>query len=147
MIHTLTSNLLASAAPAHGETHAGPAQYGGGEQAVASSDLAVFMNDLLMLTVQAGVGVLILGILLCLYRMIRGPHLADRVLAGDVIAMLVAGLVILLSIQMGSTLYYDAAMVVAIVGFASTVAFAQYIGAKNKYADDLRMLPDTGSDA
>jgi multicomponent K+:H+ antiporter subunit F len=90
----------------------------------------------LMLAVQAGVGVLVLGILLCLWRMIKGPHLADRVLAGDTMAMLVAGLVVVLAIKYGSTLFYDAALVVAILGFVSTVAFAQYIGAKRKFADD-----------
>ncbi|XAL99977.1 monovalent cation/H+ antiporter complex subunit F [Phycisphaeraceae bacterium D3-23] len=89
----------------------------------------------LMLLVQVGVGVLVLSILLCLWRMIRGPHLADRVLAGDTMAMLVAGLVIVLAIKLDSALFYDAAIVVSILGFASTVAFAQYIGAKHKSSD------------
>ena len=95
----------------------------------------------LLLIAQIGVGVLVLGILLCLYRMIKGPHLADRVLAGDTVAMLVAGLVVMLAIKYDSALFYDAALVVAILGFVSTVAFAQYIGAKNKSA------PDPGGDS
>ena len=90
------------------------------------------MYEPLLLITRIGVGVLVLGILLCLYRMIKGPHLADRVLAGDTVAMLVAGLVVLLAIKYDSALFYDAALVVAILGFVSTVAFAQYIGAKNK---------------
>jgi len=143
MIQTFATNLLAAATPAHGESHDAPAAYGHGAEAMGSGPV----HDLLMLAVQAGVGVLVLAICLCLYRMIKGPHLSDRVLAGDVIAMLVAGLVILLSIKMGSTMYYDAAMVVAVVGFASTVAFAQYIGAKNKYADDPSPTPDAGDAA
>lgn len=92
----------------------------------------------LMLGVQVGIGVLVLAILLCLWRMIRGPHLADRVLAADAMAMLVAGLVVVLAIKLGSAMFYDAAIVVSILGFASTVAFAQYIGAKYKTSD-----PDT----
>ncbi len=90
----------------------------------------------LMLSVQVGVGLLVLSILLCLWRMIRGPHLADRVLAGDTMAMLVAGLVIVLAIKLDSALFYDAAIVVSVLGFASTVAFAQYIGARQKASDD-----------
>ncbi len=90
----------------------------------------------LMLLTRLGVGVLVLGVLLCLWRMIKGPHLADRVLAGDTMAMLVAGLVVVLAIKYDSSLYYDAALVVSILGFASTVAFAQYIGASRKFADD-----------
>lgn len=90
----------------------------------------------LMLSVQLGVGLLVLSILLCLWRMIRGPHLADRVLAGDTMAMLVAGLVIVLAIKLDSAMFYDAAIVVSVLGFASTVAFAQYIGARRKASDD-----------
>ena len=94
------------------------------------------MGKLLIVIAQVGVLVLVLGILLCLYRMIKGPHLADRVLAGDTVAMLVAGLVVMLAIKFDSALFYDAALVVAILGFVSTVAFAQYIGAKNKSAPE-----------
>ena len=94
------------------------------------------MGELLILITRIGVGVLVLGVLLCLYRMIKGPHLADRVLAGDTVAMLVAGLVVMLAIKFDSALFYDAALVVAILGFVSTVAFAQYIGAKNKSAPE-----------
>ena len=94
------------------------------------------MHGPLLLLTQVGVGVLVLGILICLWRMIRGPHLADRVLAGDTVAMLVAGLVVMLAIKYDTALFYDAALVVAILGFVSTVAFAQYIGAKNKSAPE-----------
>lgn len=90
----------------------------------------------LMLGVQVGIGVLVLAILLTLWRMIRGPHLADRVLAADTMAMLVAGLVIVLAIKLDSAVFFDAAIVVSVLGFASTVAFAQYIGAKHKTSDD-----------
>ena len=95
-----------------------------------------FMGTLLEWVARAGILVLVLGILLCLWRMIRGPHLADRVLAGDTMAMLVAGLVVVLVIMYDSAMFYDAALVVAILGFVSTLAFAQYIGAKKKHAND-----------
>lgn len=96
----------------------------------------------LLIITQIGVGILVLGILLCLYRMIKGPHLADRVLAGDTVAMLVAGLVVMLAIKYDTALFYDAALVVAILGFVSTVAFAQYIGAKNKSAPERNAKPE-----
>lgn len=107
----------------------------------ASETASAGMNDgpmgkALMMIARVGVLVLVLGVLLCLYRMIKGPHLADRVLAGDTVAMLVAGLVVILAIKYDSALFYDAALVVAILGFVSTVAFAQYIGAKNKSAPE-----------
>jgi len=73
-----------------------------------------------------------LGIVLVLYRMLRGEHLADRVLAADALALHVVGLVILLAIRLGTEVFFDAALVVAIIGFASTLAFAQYIGNRRK---------------
>lgn len=100
------------------------------------------MGKALLIVARVGVLVLVLGVLLCLYRMIKGPHLADRVLAGDTVAMLVAGLVVVLAIKYDSALFYDAALVVAILGFVSTVAFAQYIGAKHKSAPDENNAPD-----
>lgn len=104
----------------------------------ASEPVRSLMYLPLMALAQVGLGVLVLGVLLCLWRMVKGPHLADRVLAADTMAMLVAGLVVVLIIMYDTALYYDAALVVAILGFASTVAFAQYIGAKHKTADTPR---------
>ena len=126
MLDLLPNILLAAAAP-------------GSEDAYASAEAASganVMGELLLVFTRIGVGVLVLSILLCLYRMIKGPHLADRVLAGDTVAMLVAGRVVVLAIKYDSALFYDAALVVAILGFVSTVAFAQYIGAKNKSAPE-----------
>lgn len=123
MLEMMPNFLIAAAG------HVDPA----GEPASAVHSLMYL--PLLWLT-RVGVGVLVLGILLCLYRMIKGPHLADRVLAGDTVAMLVAGLVVILAIKYDTALFYDAALVVAILGFVSTVAFAQYIGARNKSAPE-----------
>ncbi|MEM9346985.1 MAG: monovalent cation/H+ antiporter complex subunit F [Planctomycetota bacterium] len=123
-------NILIAAASDTGKAAEAASAGGGGS----------LMSLPLMWITQIGVIVLVLGVVLCLWRMIKGPHLADRVLAGDTVAMLVAGLVVVLAIKYDSALFYDAALVVAILGFVSTVAFAQYIGAKNKSA------PDPGSE-
>jgi len=82
----------------------------------------------LFFILELGAILAIVGMMLCLYRMVKGPHLADRVLSGDTFAYQVVGLVILLTVRLGSTTYLDAALVVAIMGFASTLAFSQYIG-------------------
>ena len=90
------------------------------------------MATLLYLTVVAGVFVLSLGMALCVYRLVRGPALADRVLAADLLALHVVGLVILLTIYLGRMVFFDAALAVSILGFVSTVGFAQYIYAQAK---------------
>ena len=78
--------------------------------------------------VGSGIIVLAIGMGLCIYRLMRGPHLVDRVLAADVLSLQVVGLVVLLATETQRSLFLDAALVVAITGFASTLAFAQYIG-------------------
>jgi len=83
---------------------------------------------LLLWVVRIGFATVTAGMLLCLYRLLRGPHLADRVLAGDTLAMHVVALVVLLAIRLRTDIFFDAALVVALIGFASTLAFAQYIG-------------------
>ncbi|MEX0886103.1 MAG: monovalent cation/H+ antiporter complex subunit F [Phycisphaeraceae bacterium] len=87
------------------------------------------LGPALTLTVELGIALLVVGMVLCLYRVLRGPELADRVLAADVLALHVVGLVVALAIYLGTTAFLDVALVVAIIGFASTLAFAQYIAA------------------
>ena len=90
------------------------------------------LEPAIFIIVSAGMATLIVGMVLCLYRLLRGPHLGDRVLAADALSLQVVGLVILLGIQFHTLIFFDAALVVAIIGFASTLAFAQYIGAQQE---------------
>lgn len=64
---------------------------------------------------------------LCLFRMIRGPRAQDRVVALD--AFYVAGMLLLVTLGMrtGSTLYFEASAIIALLGFASTVALAKFL--------------------
>ena len=78
--------------------------------------------------VQLGVVTLVAGIGMAMVRIVRGPEVADRVLAADVLSLEVVGLVILLAVDQQRSLSLDAALLVAIVGFASTLACAQFIG-------------------
>jgi len=96
--------------------------------AAADGHVASPLQPVLFFILELGAILAIVGMMLCLYRMVKGPHLADRVLSGDTLAYQVVGLVILLTVRMESTTYLDGALVVAIIGFASTLAFAQYIG-------------------
>lgn len=100
-----------------------------GEQAVSHAGHDTSITPALLTVVRVGVIAIIVGMTLCLYRIVRGPSLSDRVLAADAFALHVVGLVILLGVVMRTTIYFDAALIVGIIGFASTVAFAQYIHA------------------
>ncbi len=77
--------------------------------------------------VDVGWVVLAAGILLCVLVVVRGPHLADRAIALDTIAIHVIGLLLLFTLRIDSLLLFDGALVLSLVGFAGTVGVAQYI--------------------
>ena len=61
------------------------------------------------------------------YRVIVGPTVPDRVVALDVIATNVVAIAVLYAIQTGRGLFADVALVLAIIGFISTITVARYV--------------------
>ena len=74
-----------------------------------------------------GIVTMCVGIALCLWRIVRGPTLADRALAADTISIQLIGLVILLTVRVGSPFLVDGMLVLALLGFAGSIAAAQFI--------------------
>lgn len=72
-------------------------------------------------------GMLSLAMLISVIRLVRGPSLPDRVVALDLIGVLVVGMIILYDVTTRMQVFLDAAIVLALVGFAGTVAFAKYL--------------------
>ncbi|BBP81754.1 MULTISPECIES: K+/H+ antiporter subunit F [unclassified Pseudomonas] len=72
-------------------------------------------------------GLLVVALLLTLARLVRGPCLPDRVLALDTLYVNAIALVILLGIWQGTTLYFEVALLIAVLGFVGTVAVAKYM--------------------
>lgn len=68
-----------------------------------------------------------LGLLLNLYRLAKGPSIADRVLALDTMVINGIALLILYGIISGTGIYFEAALLFAMVGFISTVAYCRFI--------------------
>lgn len=68
-----------------------------------------------------------LALLLCGWRLLRGPELPDRVLALDTMYINALALVILLGMRWQMDLLFEAALIIALLGFASTVALARYL--------------------
>lgn len=65
--------------------------------------------------------------LLNVYRLIAGPKATDRILALDTMVINAIGLIVLAGIWFGSTMYFEAALLFAMVGFVSTVAFCKFL--------------------
>ena len=76
---------------------------------------------------QAALGLLLVGMLLAVIRLIRGPNLGDRILALDMITVLATGFIGAVAVLTGFSLYIDIAIALALVGFLSTVALARYL--------------------
>lgn len=89
-------------------------------------------EDILFIVADIGIVMLVLSFLLCLHRILKGPTLIDRGIATDTITLHVVGIAILLTIAMRTILYFDAVLIFAILGFATTVAFAQFIGRRGR---------------
>ncbi|MCZ0812186.1 MAG: K+/H+ antiporter subunit F [Pseudomonadota bacterium] len=68
-----------------------------------------------------------LGLLFNLWRISMGPDSADRILALDTMVINIIALLILYGVWQGTTVYYEASMLVAMVGFVSTVAYCRFV--------------------
>ena len=84
-------------------------------------------SELVQWTVQFAIVAIVAGMMICIFRLLRGPHLVDRALAVDIIAIQLVGLVILLTLSMGSLVLIDGILVLSLLSFAGTVAMAQFI--------------------
>ena len=68
-----------------------------------------------------------LALLCSLFRLLRGPGLPDRILALDTLYVNTIALLVLFGIQHDTQLLFEAALVVALLGFVGTVALAKYV--------------------
>jgi len=68
-----------------------------------------------------------LALLLNLWRLVRGPLAADRILALDTMTINAIALIVLAGIRWDSALYFEAALMFAMVGFVSTVALCRFL--------------------
>ncbi len=85
------------------------------------------MNEAVSMATSAAILVLFAAMGFGVYRILRGPSLADRVVALDLIATLVVGFLALLSILTRQKLYLTAGIALALLAFLGTVALAIYI--------------------
>jgi multicomponent K+:H+ antiporter subunit F len=67
------------------------------------------------------------AVLLSLWRLLRGPHATDRVLALDTLYINAVALAILLGIRMSTVLLFEAALIIAMLGFVGTVALGRFL--------------------
>jgi len=72
---------------------------------------------------------LLLGfaMLFCAWRLLRGPRAQDRVLALDALYVTAMLLILTVGMRTGTALYFEAALVIGMLGFVSTAALAKFL--------------------
>jgi multicomponent K+:H+ antiporter subunit F len=83
--------------------------------------------ELFAAVITAAQLLLALAMVLALYRLLRGPRAQDRVLALDTLYVNAMLLVLTYGIRAGTALYFEAALVIGMLGFVSTVALAKFL--------------------
>ncbi|SHI35159.1 multisubunit potassium/proton antiporter, PhaF subunit [Wenxinia saemankumensis] len=70
---------------------------------------------------------LLIGSVLSMLRLALGPTTGDRILALDTMVINALGLVVVLGIYQGVQVYFEVALLIAMLGFVSTVALARFL--------------------
>jgi multicomponent K+:H+ antiporter subunit F len=82
---------------------------------------------MLDITVVVVAVMLCIALVLNLWRLIIGPHVVDRVLALDTMYINSIALILIYGIYNKTPLYFEAALLIAMLGFVSSVAFGKYL--------------------
>ncbi|HYD74423.1 K+/H+ antiporter subunit F [Ramlibacter sp.] len=85
------------------------------------------MSNLFSLAVGATLVLYALAILVASLRLARGPRAQDRVLALDFIYVVAMLALLVLAIRYDSSMYFEAALLMALFGFASSAAMAKFL--------------------
>ncbi|VAW98267.1 Na(+) H(+) antiporter subunit F [hydrothermal vent metagenome] len=70
---------------------------------------------------------IILALVLNIWRVVIGPDVTDRILALDTLYINSIALLLLLGIYMASSAYFEAALLIAMIGFIGTIALCKYL--------------------
>ncbi|MCL7715404.1 K+/H+ antiporter subunit F [Stenotrophomonas sp. CPCC 101365] len=68
-----------------------------------------------------------LAMLLALWRLLRGPTVPDRILALDTLSVTAIAELMLFGMYLNSAIYFEAALVIAMLGFCSTVVLSKFV--------------------
>ena len=89
--------------------------------------LQLFGHGLIDLAIGIAMYVVGLAMLLALWRLLRGPTVPDRILALDTLNVTAIAELMLLGMHLKSAIYFEAALVIAMLGFVSTVVLSKYV--------------------
>jgi multicomponent K+:H+ antiporter subunit F len=73
------------------------------------------------------IGMITLALVLNLWRLVRGPDAVDRVIALDTMYVNALAMLVLFGVWKKSALYFEAGLVIAMLGFVGTIALAKFL--------------------
>lgn len=82
---------------------------------------------MLAIVIPVCLAILGLAFLLTLARLLRGPSLPDRIVALDTLNINAIALIVVLGISLDSAVFFEAALLIAVMGFVATVALSKYL--------------------
>jgi multicomponent K+:H+ antiporter subunit F len=86
-----------------------------------------FATDLMNTALIISFLVVSLAQIMSMIRLVIGPSTGDRIIALDTMVVNAIALVVLLGIAQGVRIYFEAALIIAMLGFVSTVAYARFV--------------------
>lgn len=87
----------------------------------------ILASQLMALSLLLAFVLVALSQIMAMVRLWIGPSTGDRILALDTMFINAIGLIVLLGIYQGTQIYFDAALIIAMLGFVSTVAYARFV--------------------
>lgn len=99
-------------------------------------------DQVLAVAVDAAFALLVVGMAAAFVRLVRGPSLADRVVALDFIAVLTVAFAGVYAIEAGAAVFLDVAVALALAVFLATVAFARFIERRDARPEPVDAAPD-----
>lgn len=85
------------------------------------------MNAMVIYSLNFGIMVLSIAVLLCFFRLLKGPTVVDRILALDSIFMNAMILMVVLGMRFNQNRLLEAVLILSLLGFLSTVVLARFI--------------------
>ncbi len=83
--------------------------------------------NLLATVLPLAIAAFSVALVLNAWRLLRGPSVADRILALDTAYINTLALLVLFGMLLGTDLYFEAALLIAMLGFVSTVVLSKYL--------------------
>jgi len=100
--------------------------------------IATDLDGFLHWAAAGAAGMILVALVCAAIRLLRGPTLPDRVIALDLVTMLLVAFLALIALAEGRPAYLDLALALALVAFLGTVAFARFIDRSPQARADAR---------